>query len=277
MSPSRDIKALFDRFGGDPDSYREIRMESEAHEARGRWPLLGMIDPRKVELSAADTARGVALAGPEAEQAAPRLYEGVQNSPAPVAADTTGSGPIACDRSQAALRRSAPLFTRSPRRDIPPVIEKPAPRAPESGAFRFSPQPAALELADEAAQADPAGAATGLPSPASRIAPRRAPPAPPAMNASPEPGVEAQPLASAAPSSSSPLKKLFGTAAPTAPGTASAQDVDAGGRLDRLFDRLRGGSGVGGAQGARMQGGGVEPKGAATPRHPGFLKGAGRP
>ncbi|MFP6562846.1 cellulose biosynthesis protein BcsP [Paraburkholderia sp. B3] len=272
MSPSRDIKALFDRFGGDPDSYREIRMESEAHEARGRWPLLEMIDPRKVELSAADTARGDALAEPETEQTAPGLYEGVRNSPAPAAAGTD-SGPMARDRSQAALRRSAPLFTRSPRRDIPPVIEKPAPRAPESGAFRFSPQPAAEEVVDEAAQTGPASAATGLPSPASRIAPRRMLPAPPAMNAPLEPRAAMQAFASATPSSSSPLRKLFGTAAPSAQGAASAQDIDAGDRLDRLFDRLRGG----GAQGARMQGSGVEPKAAAAPRHPGFLKGASRP
>jgi resuscitation-promoting factor RpfA len=282
MSPSRDIKALFDRFGGDPDSYREIRMESEAHEARGRWPLLGMIDPRKVELSAAETAVGEALAEPEAEQAAPAMYEGVQSSPAMAG---TGGGPAQHDRSQAVLRRSAPLFTRSPRRDIPPVIEKAVPQAPESGAFRFSPQPAAGDVADEAAQPVPADAATGIPRHEPRIAPRSTPLAPPAVHAAPEPVVTARGVAPAARSasvsaSSSPLKKLFGAAAPMAQDTASAQEVDAGDRLDRLFDRLRGGSGGssgGGAQSARVPASGGEPKAAATPRHPGFLKGASRP
>ncbi|WP_369067583.1 cellulose biosynthesis protein BcsP, partial [Burkholderia gladioli] len=43
MNTSRDVKALFDRFGGDASSYQEIRMENEALDARRRWPLLGMI------------------------------------------------------------------------------------------------------------------------------------------------------------------------------------------------------------------------------------------
>jgi resuscitation-promoting factor RpfA len=277
MSPSRDIKSLFDRFGGDPDSYREIRMESEAHEARGRWPLLGMIDPRKVELSAAETARGEALTEPAAEHATPEIYEGVRSSPAMAGA---GGGTAARDRSQAVLRRSAPLFTRSPRRDIPPVIEKAVPQAPESGAFRFSPQPAAADVADEAAQPVPADAAAGMPRHEPRIAPRSTSLAPPAVNATPEPVATARGVAPAArsesvsmPLPSSPLKKLFGAALPMAQDPAPAQEADAGDRLDRLFDRLRGG----GAQAASAPESGGEPKASATPRHPGFPKGVSRP
>lgn len=271
MSPSRDIKALFDRFGGDPDSYREIRMESEAHEARGRWPLLGMIDPRKVELSAADTPRAGALVEPEGEQPAAEGYEGVPSSPAPAAA---AGGLRPRDRSQAALRRSAPLFTRSPRRDIPPVIEKPVPRAPESEAFRFSPLPAAGAPADEADQLDPAGMATALPGHEPRVAPRAMPPAPAAVNAPLARGVATRSASPASPSAQSPLKKLLGTATASMQGTAQAQDFDTSDRLDRLFDRLRGSGGV---RGTSIEGGDIERKTAAKPRHPGFLKGAGRP
>ncbi|WP_321865566.1 cellulose biosynthesis protein BcsP [Paraburkholderia tropica] len=136
MSTSRDVKALFDRFGGDASSYREIRMENEARDARGRWPLLGMIDPREVDLSAAEAKPGAPQA-PELRVKLPRAQR---------------------DDTQATLRQSAPLFTRSPRRDVPPVIRKEKPAAPTSSAFRFSPTPALRGAQDEAkgdAKADP--------------------------------------------------------------------------------------------------------------------------
>ncbi|WP_310630665.1 cellulose biosynthesis protein BcsP [Paraburkholderia sp.] len=137
MSTSRDVKALFDRFGGDASSYREIRMENEARDARGRWPLLGMIDPREVDLSAAEARPGAPQA-PELRVKVPRAQR---------------------DDTQAALRQSAPLFTRSPRRDVPPVIRKEKPAAPASSAFRFSPIPAARV---EAAAGDAQDAANAL-------------------------------------------------------------------------------------------------------------------
>ncbi|WP_430232249.1 cellulose biosynthesis protein BcsP [Paraburkholderia tropica] len=136
MSTSRDVKALFDRFGGDASSYREIRMENEARDARGRWPLLGMIDPREVDLAAAEAKPGAPQA-PELRVKLPRAQR---------------------DDTQATLRQSAPLFTRSPRRDVPPVIRKEKPAAPTSSAFRFSPTPALRGAQDEAkgdAKADP--------------------------------------------------------------------------------------------------------------------------
>jgi len=45
MSTSSDIKVLFDSFQGDVTGYREVCMENEAHEARDRWPLFGLIGP----------------------------------------------------------------------------------------------------------------------------------------------------------------------------------------------------------------------------------------
>jgi resuscitation-promoting factor RpfA len=305
MSTSRDIKALFDRFGGDATSYREIRMENEAHDARDRWPLLGMIDPRKVELSAAEQARGQKPANTAADagaSATPGESEAAQSEVGPASMRTGGLLPR--DRSQAALRRSAPLFTRSPRRDIPPVIEKAAPKAPESAAFRFSPTPGAAPRAEDepAAQVTqpdmPAAASdasapdpvpeTSFPGP--RIAPRaaalaplavnvaRAAPAVPAASAPvvPVASREAQPLAAAP--RSSPLKKLFGSAAPApaASGAAAPQVAATDDRLDHLFHRLRGGG-----QPARVQTGSVEPAAVESKAkgsgRPWFLKGVGKP
>jgi resuscitation-promoting factor RpfA len=301
MSTSRDIKALFDRFGGDSTSYREIRMENEAHDARDRWPLLGMIDPLKVEVSAAEQARGQKPASSAAAGA------GALAMPDESEADEGGTGPApgytgglpSRDRSQAALRRSAPLFTRSPRRDIPPVIEKSVPKAPESAAFRFSPTPAADESAEEAVQPDLSAAASDVPAadaavqpsfPGPRIAPRAAAPAPLAMNiARAAPAVSAQPApiesrmveperAPVAAPRASPLRKLIGSAAPApaAPGTTPSPAAATNDRLDHLFDRLRSGG-----QAARLPERGVEPAAAETKARassrPWFLKGVGKP
>ncbi|WP_028229611.1 cellulose biosynthesis protein BcsP [Paraburkholderia ferrariae] len=325
MSTSRDIKALFDRFGGDSSSYREIRMEGEAHEARGRWPLLGLIDPRKVELDALDVARGQACADPAGVEAAqgeagePDAGEAGEGAGtgAAFAARHAGGGLSPRDRSQAALRRSAPLFTRSPRRDIPPVLEKSLPRAPESAAFRFSPTPSMDDRAEAPpppSDADEAASGAGfeatVPEPRiepgiepgvepgvepgiePRIAPRGALPpltgrtamAAPAIAARTAPAGSA-PLAAgpaaraapnrppAAPTRSSPLRKLVGAApASSLENAPPARALEADGRLDSLFDRLRGT-----AQAPRPQAGGTEPKAAPAPRRPWFLKGGGRP
>jgi hypothetical protein len=96
-----------------------------------------MIDPREVDLSAAEARPGAPQA-PELRVKVPRAQR---------------------DDTQAALRQSAPLFTRSPRRDVPPVIRKEKPAAPASSAFRFSPIPAARV---DAAAGDAQDAANAL-------------------------------------------------------------------------------------------------------------------
>ncbi|NIF93493.1 cellulose biosynthesis protein BcsP, partial [Burkholderia sp. Cy-637] len=101
MNTSRDVKALFDRFGGDASSYQEIRMENEALDARRRWPLLGMIDPRQAELAAASAQPGQ----PDEARAAA----------SPAEAGSRGKAATQ-NRTHAVLRSTAPLFTRSPRR-----------------------------------------------------------------------------------------------------------------------------------------------------------------
>ncbi|WP_244134179.1 cellulose biosynthesis protein BcsP [Burkholderia gladioli] len=138
MNTSRDVKALFDRFGGDASSYQEIRMENEALDARRRWPLLGMIDPRQAELAAASAQPGQP---DEARVAA-----------SPAEAATRGKAATQ-NRTHAVLRSTAPLFTRSPRRDVPPAIApEPAPAAPEGSTYRFTPAPGAAAMAAEPAE-----------------------------------------------------------------------------------------------------------------------------
>ncbi|MGN4032224.1 cellulose biosynthesis protein BcsP [Burkholderia gladioli] len=135
MNTSRDVKALFDRFGGDASSYQEIRMENEALDARRRWPLLGMIDPRQAELAAASGQPDEARAAASPAEAGARGKAATQN------------------RTHAVLRSTAPLFTRSPRRDVPPAIApQPAPAAPEGSTYRFTPAPDAAAMAAEPAE-----------------------------------------------------------------------------------------------------------------------------
>ncbi|WP_336816726.1 cellulose biosynthesis protein BcsP [Burkholderia gladioli] len=167
MNTSRDVKALFDRFGGDASSYQEIRMENEALDARRRWPLLGMIDPRQAELAAASGQPDEARAAASPAEAGARGKAATQN------------------RTHAVLRSTAPLFTRSPRRDVPPAIApQPAPAAPEGSTYRFTPAPGAAAMAAEPAElaapavalaAAAAGADTAAGEPASPAATLLAP------------------------------------------------------------------------------------------------------
>ncbi|MFL9910888.1 cellulose biosynthesis protein BcsP [Paraburkholderia sp. RL17-337-BIB-A] len=135
MSSSSDIEKLFDHFGGDANAYQEIGRENEARAARTRWPLLVTLDLTQPTIPAIGQRREPPrepLAGNAQAAAVDRL-------------DTTPKDAVSVTRAR------APLFTRSHRRDIPPVIAAAAaqPAAP-SGASRFG----ALEAnADAEAQA----------------------------------------------------------------------------------------------------------------------------
>ncbi|WP_244099364.1 cellulose biosynthesis protein BcsP [Burkholderia gladioli] len=216
MNTSRDVKALFDRFGGDASSYQEIRMENEALDARRRWPLLGMIDPRQAELAAASGQPDEARAAASPAEAGARGKAATQN------------------RTHAVLRSTAPLFTRSPRRDVPPAIApQPAPAAPEGSTYRFTPAPDAAAMAAEPAElaapavalaAAAAGADTAAAEPASPAATLLAP-----LQASlaPRDAVSVPPSAVTpvvvAPAATAPAGSGFAPAAPPAPAaTATA-------------------------------------------------------
>ncbi|MDE1181075.1 cellulose biosynthesis protein BcsP [Paraburkholderia sp.] len=128
MSPSSDIETLFGHFGGNASDYQEIGRENDAATARTRWPLLVTLDLNRQQIpvvgepgeqAAADASR----AQPEAGAAVP-----------PGFARTDPHAPVD--------RKSAPLFARSPRRDMPPVLnfKKPEPLV-QRGAARFSLEP----------------------------------------------------------------------------------------------------------------------------------------
>ncbi|WP_244123753.1 cellulose biosynthesis protein BcsP [Burkholderia gladioli] len=213
MNTSRDVKALFDRFGGDASSYQEIRMENEALDARRRWPLLGMIDPRQAELAAASGQPDEARAAASPAEAGARGKAATQN------------------RTHAVLRSTAPLFTRSPRRDVPPAIApQPAPAAPEGSTYRFTPAPDAAAMAAEPAElaapavalaAATAGADTAAAEPAATLL------APLQASLAPRDAVSVPPSAVTpvvvAPAATAPAGSGFAPAAPPAPAaTATA-------------------------------------------------------
>ncbi|MFM0395530.1 cellulose biosynthesis protein BcsP [Paraburkholderia phytofirmans] len=119
MSSSSDIEKLFDHFGGDANAYQEIGRENEARSARTRWPLLVTLDLTQPTIPAIGQHRE-----PKPQS---------QAVEAPVAVDRQDTTP---KDAASVTRAKAPLFTRSPRRDIPPVAVA-APVNVPKGASRF--------------------------------------------------------------------------------------------------------------------------------------------
>jgi hypothetical protein len=218
MSASSDIEKLFDHFGGDANAYQEIGRENEARSARTRWPLLVTLDLTQPTIPAIG----------QRSEATSRVLAKDASREAADPKDTTPKDAASVTRAK------APLFTRSHRRDIPPVVVA-TPSAAPQGASRFG----ALEAeADSAAQAVPVAA----------VPPRVSNPAPaPTWAQSPTPApayasAPTAPTASAAPARpASILGKLFTpepVAAPASPQTAAPAAESA--PLQSVFDRLRG-------------------------------------
>ncbi|MFM0503875.1 cellulose biosynthesis protein BcsP [Paraburkholderia caffeinilytica] len=134
MTSSSDIEKLFEHFGGDASAYQEIGRENEARSARTRWPLLVTLDLTQPTIPAIRQRREVA-------------GETSAQNPAP-AADRQDTAP---KDTASVTRAKAPLFTRSHRRDIPPVVVTAQP-ASSRGASRFG----ALETKSDATSTAPA-------------------------------------------------------------------------------------------------------------------------
>jgi hypothetical protein len=226
MSSSSDIEKLFEQFGGDANAYQEIGRENDARTARTRWPLLVTLDLTQPAI-------------PEIGQ----LRE-AKPQPSASAASVAASPEDSTPKDVAAVTRAkAPLFTRSHRRDIPPVAVAPEkPPIPSGASRRFGAagQPdqdgeqAASRAEHTAAPAqagDAAAAATGAPvapAAASAAAPAFAgttamAPIPPAV--SPAPAFAAAPVAASIPpaivSAGMPAFAAAPAAAPTLPAMAS--------------------------------------------------------
>lgn len=140
MSSSSDIEKLFDHFGGDANAYQEIGRENEAHSARTRWPLLVTLDLKQPLI--------------------PPIGQRAQARPEPVADEASAlaierQDPATPKDAASVTRAKAPLFTRSHRRDIPPVVVAAATPAAPRGASRFG----APETHGEVAQASASKAA----------------------------------------------------------------------------------------------------------------------
>lgn len=208
MSSSSDIEKLFDHFGGDANAYQEIGRENEARSARTRWPLLVTLDLSQPLIPAIGQRREARPQSPAAGS--------------PVAVDRQDSAP---KDAASVTRAKAPLFTRSHRRDIPPVAVAATAGAPR-GASRFgafapkdeaAPQAAvgaarADAAAPEAARTEPAASGVAVPGALASV--------PPAAPASPA----AAPItpAFAAPLSVRPVIPLRTPAAQTVPAAASS-------------------------------------------------------
>ncbi|OAJ62527.1 hypothetical protein A6V36_21510 [Paraburkholderia ginsengiterrae] len=183
MSSSSDIEKLFEHFGGDATAYQEIGRENEARTARTRWPLLETLDLTQPAIPAIGERRELNPQTPA-------------NIAQPVVADEDTTPKDAAS----VTRAKAPLFTRSPRRDIPAVVVTAPPTAP-SGGSRFG----ALEPGDKAEASSTPGearveavapvAASAAPVVTPVVAPAVAPVAAPAQTA---------PVAPVAPAAAAP-------------------------------------------------------------------------
>lgn len=189
MSSSSDIEKLFDHFGGDANAYQEIGRENEARSARTRWPLLVTLDLTQPTIPAIGQHR----------EARPQS----QAVEAAVAVDRQDITP---KDAASVTRAKAPLFTRSHRRDIPPVAVA-APVNGPKGASRFG----ELETKSDAAPPTAVGAVR-----VEAVAPAAAQ----AASTAPQAPVQSTPAAASFASAAIPA----GTA-PLAPVPHSAQPV----------------------------------------------------
>lgn len=246
MSSSSDIEKLFDHFGGDASAYQEIGRENEARSARTRWPLLVTLGLTQPAIPAIGQRREVAGEA-SAQEPAPAVDR--QNTTPKDAASVT--------------RAKAPLFTRSHRRDIPPVVVAAQPVS-SRGASRFGTLDASDDAAAPAAQTAPAmpvsQSTASMPSavvtPRSEIPvplPRATTPAPvsapaptwaqaPVQAHTPTWAPAAVPTYPTAPTAPKPpatiLGKLFAPEPELAPPPAARPGESA--PLQSVFDRLRG-------------------------------------
>jgi hypothetical protein len=182
MSSSSDIEKLFDHFGGDASAYQEIGRENEARSARTRWPLLETLDLTQPAIPAIGQRRELKA-----------------QTPANIAQPVVGDEDTTPKDAASVTRAKAPLFTRSPRRDIPPVVVAAPPSATPSGGSRFG----VLETAREAETPVAAGAARveAVAPVAAAVAPVAAvPPTAPAASMAPAtPVAQIAPVAQTAP------------------------------------------------------------------------------
>ncbi|MFM0340459.1 cellulose biosynthesis protein BcsP [Paraburkholderia fungorum] len=203
MSSSSDIEKLFDHFGGDASAYQEIGRENEARSARTRWPLLVTLDLTQPAIPAIG----------QRSEASPRALPKDASREAVDPKDTTPKDAASVTRAK------APLFTRSHRRDIPPVVVA-TPSAAPQGASRFgtfeTEDDSAARAALDAAGAAPVPPVVAQAAPLVHVAP--VPPVIPVASVPPAvqfraPAASARPIATPA-AAAMPAAAGVGTGAP---------------------------------------------------------------
>ncbi len=109
MSSSEDVKTLFRRFGGQPDTYQEVVRERQTLQSLNRWTMLGQVELNQPQAipSARRAVKGSAVR-PLLEETHPEVTEvsAMVAIPAPSPASTTvaSAAPSSVVRVQPALK-----------------------------------------------------------------------------------------------------------------------------------------------------------------------------
>ena len=72
MSASEDVKTLFRRFGGEPETYQEVIRDQQVVQSVGKWAMLGQVDLNQpLSIPAVRRVVQTALTRPSTESAIP--------------------------------------------------------------------------------------------------------------------------------------------------------------------------------------------------------------
>jgi len=164
MTASEDVKTLFRRFGGEPDSYQEVGKERAVGQALGKWAMLGQVDinhPQSVSsvrraVKTADTrplSEGADLAPPEAVAPSTPAPAATTVTPAEMPIEVSHRTPEVAVKAQTEAPQAQPLGRLADRK----VFKEPAP--PASPQNRTS--PLAARFRDQAVAPTPAPEARG--------------------------------------------------------------------------------------------------------------------
>jgi hypothetical protein len=148
MSNSEDVKTLFRRFGGQPETYQEVVRERQAETSLGKWAMLGQVDLEHVQaIPSAHRVIQTAATRPYSESLAEAMLE-----PVPAARVATVQRPPAPTRpavapivAQAAPQRK-PVPAPAPVMEARPVVSRKKPVPPAKPALPPS-KPAAAPSA----------------------------------------------------------------------------------------------------------------------------------
>lgn len=164
MQQPEDIAHLYQEFGGNAETYREITREREARQARQRWPLISALN---------DLAAGVPSVQPgETAGASPQDWHGGRQPAPPVPAAAAEPQPVRIEPTGLLHTQAAVAPATPPAAPLWGHASAPAP-APVSASIVYTtaaPLPAAPAPAPAAPASSAEGPALHSPSPLARLA-----------------------------------------------------------------------------------------------------------